>query len=304
MLTKVAVIGECMLELSQLASSSDGSTRPMEMSFGGDTLNTAIYLSRNDIPITYVTGLGDDPNSDWLVSQWQKENINCSLIERMPGTVPGMYMIDIDDTGERSFYYWRKDSPASCLFDDEKKATELFSKLNEFRYLYLSGISLAILPSNSLMRLFDLLKQYRAQGGRIIFDGNYRPRLWQNVDAAQDAYHKMYQMTDIALPTLEDEELLFGYDSGELLIEVIKDHGVGEIVVKMGGEGCLSYYNKITEYVAATPTNPVDTTAAGDSFNAGYLAERLKGADAVEACKAGHSLASRVIQHRGAIIPL
>ncbi|MBX2847526.1 MAG: sugar kinase [Acidiferrobacterales bacterium] len=301
---KTAVIGECMLELSQLDYNSDSVARPMQMSFGGDTLNTAIYLSRNDIFVTYVTGLGDDPNSDWLISEWQKEEIDCSLVERMKNDVPGMYMIDIDETGERSFYYWRKDSPASRLFDSEDKVASLFSKLADFQNIYLSGISLAILPANSLARLFKYLSIYRAQGGRIIFDGNYRPRLWQSVEIAQHAYQKMYQMTDIALPTLEDEELLFGYDSAELLVDVIRNHGVNEIVVKMGGEGCLAYCDQVTEYVAATPTKPVDTTAAGDSFNAGYLAQRLKGGDAVEACKSGHDLASKVIQHRGAIIPV
>ena len=185
----------------------------------------------------------------------------------------------------------------------KNKVSELFSKLNDFSYLYLSGISLAILPAASLSRLFDHLKRYRSQGGRIIFDGNYRPKLWQNVDTAQQAYLEMYQITDIALPTLEDEELLYGYNTGEQLIDVIRDLGVSEIVVKMGGAGCLAYCDQVTEYVAANPTDPVDTTAAGDSFNAGYLSARLQGGNVIDSCNAGHQLASKVIQHRGAIIP-
>jgi len=303
MQTKVAVIGECMLELSQLTDKADAHSRSMKMSYGGDTLNTSIYLSRGGIATTYVTALGDDTNSDWLISEWQQEKIDCSMIERMPNSVPGMYMIDIDDHGERSFFYWRKNSPASRLFDDNEKVAELFSQLHNFNHLYLSGISLAILPTNSLSRLFDYLTEYRAKGGKIIFDGNYRPGLWQNTEIAQQAYQAMYKITDIALPTLEDEELLFGFDTAEKLIDVIRGHGVGEIVVKMGGEGCLVYCDQITEYVSATPTTPVDTTAAGDSFNAGYLAARFSGAKAVDACNAGHQLASKVIQHRGAIIP-
>ncbi|MCL4129162.1 UNVERIFIED_CONTAM: hypothetical protein GTU68_056867 [Idotea baltica] len=275
----------------------------MKMSYGGDTLNTSVYLSRGNIQTSYVTALGDDINSDWLISEWQQEKVDCSLVERMPNSVPGLYMIDIDEHGERSFFYWRKDSPASRLFDEHKKVAELFSKLNDYSYLYLSGISLAILPADSLSRLFDHLKEYRSQGGRIIFDGNYRARLWQDVDRAQKAYQQMYQITDIALPTLEDEESLFGFNTAEKVVEILKGFGVKEIVVKMGGEGCLSFCDEKANYVAATPTNPVDTTAAGDSFNAGYLSARLSGSAVVDACFAGHQLASRVIQHRGAIIP-
>ncbi|MDB4511940.1 sugar kinase [Arenicella sp.] len=304
MTTKVAVIGECMLELSQVSGFAGECSRPMKMSYGGDTLNTCVYLSRGNISTTYITALGDDVNSEWLINEWQSEKIDCSLIERMADSVPGMYMIDIDEHGERAFSYWRKDSPASRLFDQEEKVAELFSKLNDFSHVYLSGISLAILPADSLLRLFGYLEQYRSQGGKIIFDGNYRPKLWQSIDMAQHAYLKMYQITDIALPTLEDEELLFGYSTGEQLIEVIRDLGVSEIVVKMGGDGCLAYCDQATEYVAANPTVPVDTTAAGDSFNAGYLSARLQGCDLRESCTAGHQLASKVIQHRGAIIPV
>lgn len=302
---KIAVIGECMLELSQLPiSASDINSRPMQMGYGGDTLNTSVYLSRGNIETTYVTALGDDTNSDWLIDEWQREKVDCSLIERMPNSVPGMYMIDIDDHGERSFFYWRKNSPASQLFDNQVKVAELFEQLDSFSHIYLSGISLAILPADSLARLFTYLETYRDHGGKIIFDGNYRPKLWKNTETAQRAYQRMYRMTDIALPTLEDEELLFGFNNAELLIESIKQYGVKEIVVKMGGEGCLVYCDDITNFVAARPTNPIDTTAAGDSFNAGFLAARFHGSQVVDACHSGHQLASEVIQQRGAIIPV
>ncbi|NND82932.1 MAG: hypothetical protein HKN50_10935 [Gammaproteobacteria bacterium] len=122
-------------------------------------------------------------------------------------------------------------------------------------------------------------------------------------EVAQQAYTDMYWITDIALPTLENEEMLFGYDSAERVVQATSDLGVAEMVVKMGGDGCLAYYRDSSEYVSAKPTTPVDTTAAGDSFNAGFLAARLNGYDVRDACIAGHELASKVIQHRGAIIP-
>jgi 2-dehydro-3-deoxygluconokinase len=292
-----------MLELSRADFPSQGASQSMAMGYGGDTLNTSIYLSRSGISTSYITALGDDAMSDWLLQEWQKEGVDCSLVTRMPNSVPGVYMIDVADDGERSFLYWRKGSPASRMFDDIEHTTELFKSLNNSDYLYLSGISLGILPEESLHGLFGCLSAYRQAGGKIIFDGNYRPNLWLNSATAQQVYTQIYQLTDIALPTLEDEALLFGYDTAEQVIDAVRGAGVSEVVVKMGGDGCLSFCDEVYQHVDTVLAKPVDTTAAGDSFNAGYLSARFTGSSAVNACRAGHSLASKVIQHKGAIIP-
>ena len=303
MTAKIAVIGECMLELTHGSGPAGSGALPMKMGYGGDTINTSIYLSRNGVTVSYVTGLGDDLMSDWLVQEWQEEGIDCSLVARLKNSVPGMYMINVDESGERSFLYWRKHSPASRIFDNQGSAEIIFQSLANHEYLYLSGISLAILDDGSCDRLVGLLDNYRRQGGKIIFDGNYRPTLWSSAEYARSVYERMYKMTDIALPTFEDEQELFGFGSPQEVMDTIQQHGVNEIVVKMGGEGCLSLYQGVTTPVEAKAINPVDTTAAGDSFNAGYLAARFIGSSGVEACLVGHDLAGRVIQHKGAIIP-
>lgn len=303
MSVSIAVIGECMLELSRAEDARDTRALPMNMNYGGDTLNTSIYLSRQGVSTRYVTALGDDLMSDWLLEEWQGEGIDCDLVVRMPNSVPGMYMINVAEDGERSFLYWRKGSPASRLFDDIERAGKLFHSIAESSHLYLSGISLGILPEKSLHGLFGYLTAYRQAGGKIIFDGNYRPNLWINAATARQVYTQMYSLTDLALPTLEDESLLFGFETAEQVIEALRKHGVPEIVVKMGGSGCLFADEQGVKRVEAVPVTPVDTTAAGDSFNAGFLAARLNGAAGVAACQAGHALASKVIQCRGAIIP-
>ncbi len=114
----------------------------------------------------------------------------------------------------------------------------------------------------------------------------------------------MYQLTDLALPTLEDEQALFGDNDKNEIINRIKTWGVSEIVLKMGGTGCQVVCNDKSELVASHKVDVIDTTSAGDSFNAGYLAARLKGSSPQEAALEGHNLASVVIQHRGAIIPM
>ena len=299
---KVAVIGECMLELN-LASQPENSNRtPAVLAYGGDTLNTSIYLSRLNAKVDYVTALGDDLMSDWMVSQWKAENVGCDHVYREPNAVPGLYMINVDDEGERSFNYWRANSPASRLFDGAKSVA-LFATLEQYDYLYLSGISIAILKPEVRTKLIEFLAQFKAKGGKLIFDGNYRPNLWQSTEEAMNCYKALYSLTDIALPTLEDEQILFGYENAEATLDAIMMLGASEIVLKMGEEGCLYSNDGKVGFVPTKKVSVVDTTSAGDSFNAGYLATRLKGLPMVASCEAGHILASTVIQHRGAVIP-
>lgn len=301
---EIAMIGECMLELSQQSTDTSSRSLPMSLSYGGDTLNSAVYLARQGIAVDYVTALGDDAKSDWMIEQWQGENVGCDLVAQHPNSVPGLYMIEVDEEGERSFHYWRDNAPAKRLFEDEQKAKELFAKLNNYKWLCLSGITLGIYSEAAQQCFFRLLADYRKNGGKVIFDSNYRPKLWKDKETTRKAYEAMYQLTDLALPTVEDEQELFGDADHNAVIARLQSWGVSEIVVKMGEKGCLVVNDETQTLVPSNKVSVVDTTSAGDSFNAGYLAERLNGSAPEIAAKNGHKLASVVIQHRGAIIPL
>ena len=305
MKNKIAVIGECMLEVTSPAGSDNNQLPlPAGLSFGGDTLNTAIYLARLGIDVDYVSALGDDDMSDWMLIQWRAEGVGCDLVSRVENKVPGLYMIQLDDQGERSFLYWRSNSPATKMFDDANEAKTLFDRLSAYQHIYLSGISLAIYTETARHRLFGFLKNYRALGGNVIFDGNYRPRLWASPKVARDTYEKMYRLADLVLPTDEDEALLFGAEEPAQVVSRLKTFGASEVILKMGTKGCLIGSASGIELVPAEVVTVVDSTAAGDSFNAGFMASRFKQHDLKTACNNANCLASIVIQHRGAIIPM
>ena len=299
----VAILGECMLELSNEESSIGNDNNLRKLSFGGDTLNTAIYLSRHDIDVSYVSALGLDSNSNWLIKNWEREGIVCSLVKRTPGLLPGLYMIDIDDEGERSFMYWRSSSAAREFFNNKTSIEEALLELINFNYIYLSGITLAIMNKETRSVLFRLLANYKNKGGKVIFDSNYRPALWPDEETAQAAYTEMYRLTNIALPTFEDEKELFSFQSEKETVISLTKLGVEEVVIKLGEEGCMFFTNHEFVYIKSNLVDVVDTTAAGDSFNAAYLASRFSGLNQDEACKAGHFLAARVVQTKGAILP-
>jgi 2-dehydro-3-deoxygluconokinase len=303
-LNNIAVFGECMLELSLPPLLADQNAAPANFSFGGDSLNMSVYLARLGTPVEYVTALGDDKASDWMIQRWMAEGVGCEHVIQCQGQVPGMYMIELDQHGERSFNYWRANSPAAKILDNAEQADAVFNALDSFATVFLSGISLAILKPSARTALIDFLSSYRARGGKVAFDCNHRPHLWGDSAEAIDCYKKMYQITDIALPTFEDEQMLFGYQSAEQALGAIQADGVPEVILKMGEKGC--YYTNGDEhgFVPVAPAKVVDTTSAGDSFNAGYMSKRLAGASIEESCKAAHRLASTVVQHRGAIIPI
>ncbi|CNJ86447.1 sugar kinase [Yersinia alsatica] len=303
----IAVIGECMIELSQKGTD-------LSRGFGGDTLNTAVYVARQvsqqALNVHYVTALGTDSFSEEMLAAWQQEKIHTDLIQRMDNKLPGLYFIETDSTGERTFYYWRNDA-AARFWLTSPEADEICQRLEKFDYLYLSGISLAILDSTSRQRLLKLLRACRANGGKVIFDNNYRPRLWQSKEETQEAYRDMLACTDIAFLTLDDEDMLWGEQPLEQVITRTQDLGVSEIIIKRGADSCIVWVKEGFEAhqydvpaVKLPKEKVVDTTAAGDSFSAGYLAVRLTGGSAHDAAVRGHLTASTVIQYRGAIIPL
>ena len=298
-LREVFALGECMLELSGTPGSS------VNTAYGGDTLNTAVYLSRLGISTTFLSALGDDASSDWLLQQWRKEGIDTRWVRRIPGAKPGLYWIHLDDSGERIFTYWRGESAARQVFNDSDYTANLVDLIPKDSFFYLSGITLSILSDPARETLWILLPELRKRGVQVCFDGNFRPAGWRSVRSTQEAFNNTLEHVDIALPTFDDETMVFGDQTPAETTLRLQQMGVGEVVVKLGAAGCFVARDDVS---ALVPTrlkqSVVDTTAAGDAFNAAYLAARIRGLDPIEAAHQGHALAGRVIEHRGAIMPV
>jgi 2-dehydro-3-deoxygluconokinase len=298
----VYAIGECMIELQK-----HGEQNTLDYRFGGDTLNTAVYMARLLDPavanVAYVTGLGTDGMSAEMLAAWEREGIATGAVLRLEDRLPGIYMIETDPDGERRFHYWRKDSAARHWMA-APGADRVLAEIAGARMVYVSGISMAILSPADRDVLVATLAQCRAAGGKVVFDNNYRPRLWDGADTARDVYGRVLAHADIALLTLDDEVALYGPGDAHDAIERTRALGVGEVVVKCGGDPAVVWHDGTVHEVAPEPVRDViDTTAAGDSFGAAYMAARLAGRGPEEAARAGHRLAGTVIRHRGAIIP-
>jgi 2-dehydro-3-deoxygluconokinase len=296
-MTAVA-IGEVMVELNREPDGRYG------LAFGGDTFNTAVYLARSGVSTAYASALGDDRFSEAILAVCDREGVETATVLRAAGRVPGLYLIDTDAKGERSFTYWRDVSPARDLFELpgwEQAAEQIVSA----RLVYLSAITLSLYSNVGLGRLFAVLEAARERGAIIAFDTNYRPRGWKgNVERARFVVGEALARTDVALPTFDDEQALWEDPDAIRTVERIVAAGVREIIVKNGAEGALVAGPSGVHHVPVpTTVDAVDTTAAGDSFNAGYLSARLRGEKPEAAAEAGHRLAAVVVAHRGAIVP-
>ncbi len=270
--------------------------------FAGDTLNTAIYLKRSapETEVSYVTRLGADGLSDRMVSMIREEGIRTDLIGRDPDRLPGLYAISTDDAGERSFMYWRANSAARDLFSLGEPEIK---HLSQFGVVYFSAISLAVLATSARERLLEWLPSYRESGGIVAFDSNYRPSLWRDQAEAQATVEAVWKNTDIALPSLDDEMALFGDQSEAEVLDRLWRFGVRSGALKRGHMGPLPLDRSPVIEEFGSVAEVVDSTAAGDSFNGGYLAARLRGRPEGACLLEGHALASRVIGVRGAILP-
>lgn len=294
----VLTVGEAMVELS---ASTDPSL--WHLGFAGDTFNTAWYL-RQLLPdaeaVGFLTRLGQGGFSQRLRGFIADAGIVTDHVSTDPLREVGLYAIELKD-GERSFSYWRGQSAARGLADDPAALERAFA---EVEIVYLSGITAAILPPQGRDNLAVALA--RAKGGvaRVVFDPNIRPRLWEDADTLRAQITRFAAMADLVLPSFDDEAAHFGDPSPQDTIARYRAAGTAQVVVKNGGgavwfggasEGCVDDLPK---------AQPVDSTAAGDSFNAGYLAATIQGAAPEDAIRNGHTAAMKVIAARGALVRL
>jgi 2-dehydro-3-deoxygluconokinase len=299
----VACVGECMIELRER---SDGL---LSRGFGGDTLNTAVYLARLGVGVDYVTALGSDPFSDEMLEAWRDEGVGIESVLRVSGRLPGLYLIQTDASGERRFSYWRQAAPVRQLFV-LPDFPRIAAALQNYRLIYLSGITLSLFDEAGRNSLFELLDAARSKGALVAFDTNYRPSGWPDRAVAWSAYDSMLGRSDLVLASVEDYGLLadqalvpstaLATAARGWLAKTIKQ----ELVLRSADLDCRVFKDgRETRVPGKQAETVVDTTAAGDSFAAAYIAARLQGNAPERAAEEGHRLAAIVIAHSGAIVP-
>ncbi len=288
---RVVCAGEVMVEMAPAATLAG----VYERSFAGDTFNTAVHLARQapSLDVAYFTRLGEDSLSSAIVRKLAEEGVATDLVQRVAGRQPGLYLIDNAPDGERSFRYWRGESPARELFSEPVM-------LGYPDVFYFSGITVAV-TRGDCDGFIALLADLAEHDCQLVFDPNFRPALWRDTQEAQQHYRRVIAYCDVVLPTLDDDRALWGLDSVADLCNFYRDFEIGELVIKGDDLVADVFSREGHQRRRAEPVEAVDTTGAGDSFNAGYLAARLTGSGVEQALLSAQALAAGVVQVRGAI---
>ncbi|MBU2881036.1 sugar kinase [Psychrosphaera sp. B3R10] len=293
----IVSFGECMVELR---TDKNGQ---IQQGFAGDVYNTCVYLKRlfPTLSVEFATQVGHDVLSQNMLSRFAAENIGCQFITHSVTKAPGLYWINTDEEGERTFTYWRNDSAARSFIAAIDET--LVSGLKQSDWLFISGISLAVIQPELRDMFWQLVNRLKDGGVKVIFDPNYRPKLWNSTDETKLQYAKAFEMSDMVLPGVEDLESLYQLDTIPDIIRFLAPFNIDEIVIKNGPEKVYTISQGKLCKVAIIPVdNVVDTTSAGDSFNGAYIGNRLNGIAIKQSVLMAAKVAGFVIQHPGAIV--
>ena len=299
-MNNIVLMGECMVEFGSV-----GEPGLYRQKFAGDVFNTGIYIKRcvkEAANVQFLSAIGNDQLSENMVQMMDDESLDSSLLYRSSSAQMGLYMINVDDEGERSFSYWRSASAAkqvlSLLKDDGG-----VSRLTNCDIFFFSGISIAILSSEDRVQLWRYLRELKAGGTQIVFDPNYRPALWSSLEETRKSYAQAFALAAVALPGVDDHAVLYGAKNADDVADYLEQLGVKEIVIKDGAASMLLSINGQRTVINVEPVKVVvDTTSAGDAFNAGYLSARILGKCTHQAAMFASKVSACVIQHKGAIV--
>jgi 2-dehydro-3-deoxygluconokinase len=294
---RIVSVGEVIIELAR------GADGRFALGYGGDAFLTAIYLARSGAKVSFATALGNDRYSSAALQAAASEGVSTDLVLRLDGRTPSLSLIEADCTN-RSAEHWRDASPARQMFElpgwdriaEQMVAADL---------IYFSGATLSLYSNVGLGRMLAALEFARERGAQIVFDSNWRFANWRGDDQrARAVFSEALKRSDLALPSFEDEAKLWGDASPHATIERLTTFGMREIVVKNGAEPAVIYAdNRKIEVPVPEKISAIDSRAAGDAFNAAYIAARLRQEAPEQAALAAHRLAAEVLRHAGTILP-
>jgi 2-dehydro-3-deoxygluconokinase len=288
-------IGEPMLEFNQQPDAGLG--RLYLEGFGGDTSNAAVAAARAGAKVAYITAIGDDAAGRRFKTLWVDEGIDTEGV-RVSQTHPtAVYFVTHGRDGHE-FLYYRAGSAASTLAPADIAQAMIASA----RIVFASGISQAI-SASAADAVFHAIALARQAGVQVAYDTNYRPRLWPVARAAA-VMHQAVAMSDIALPSLEDAQMLTGLSVPADIVDFYLRLGPKLVVLKLGAEGALLGTPAGKVAIPPHPCRFVDGTGAGDTFCGNFLARLIAGDAPVLAAQFAATAAALKTEAYGAVAPM
>jgi 2-dehydro-3-deoxygluconokinase len=288
----IVSLGECLVEFNR------GEGGEFHPGFAGDAFNALFYAARLGARTGFISSVGDDLFTPMIVEGIEREGIDTSRLLRIEGRRNGLYFIELDERGEYTFHFWRERSAATLTLL-RQGVPELASYISTARVLLITGVTLAVMEGEGGMK--ELLEMVKGETA-IAFDTNYRARLWSSPAAYRERFEPLLPLIDILLPTRSDLEAIYPGEPVGAVIERCAVAGPATIAMKCGADGCALWDGSALRIEPPPePIEPIDTTGAGDAFNAGFLAMLLRDEPLGSCCTTGQRVAARALRVRGAI---
>ena len=290
----IAIIGECLVELSSNGTLADTST--LNKFFGGDTVTTAVAVARLGGNVTYLTQVGNDGFSEFILSSLQKENIDTSLI-KSNDEQNGMYIVSRTPEKKELLYYKRKTAATKLSIDDISE-----DYIKQLKLIYSTGVvqSLSASSRELVRESFRIAKENDVL---TAYDPNYTSCFMNSTDT-KEYFEEIVEFTDIILLSLKnDAARLYEVDSIDKVVKYFWDKGVKIVVIKSHIDN--GYYTGYRGEISFTEfynsQKAIDTTASGDVFNGGFLYAITNGYAPSEATKFASVVSGLQTQNYGAI---
>ena len=292
---KICAIGECMIELSNTKNAL------YSQSIAGDTLNFSSYLDKNIFDTSYFTAVGKSEISKRAIRFLQKQKIKTNLVSQINSHEIGLYLIENSKVGEKIFYYWRDNSAAKFFFNNQN-IKKYQNQLKKFQYVYFSGITLSIFETNNFNNFISILEFLKKKQIKIIFDFNIRIKRWSKKKLLF-YFSKTFPFVDILFASGEDLNCLKGNASLKTFTNLIKKYNIKHGIYRNSAKLNYSFYNDERYFIKNKVKNKViDTSGAGDGYNAAYISNFIKFNNPQKALHAASKIGEKIIMKKGAIV--
>jgi sugar/nucleoside kinase (ribokinase family) len=293
MTINVLCIGDVMLDVIARINVS-----PQKINFGSDTAsqistssggaagNVAAWLTRTDARSTIVSHVGDDPAGAAIVTEFDALGVSHGDLV-IPGETSGVVVVLVDASGERTMFPDKGANSRLTLAD--------LPDLSRFQAVYISGYALL----NPLARdgVLAMIGKIKANGLPIYFDP---ASVGAMKDVTDKELHNWFSMMDVLFLNEEESIYLTGSVDIERALDYLLDFSQ-VVVIKRGSAGAIAKVRGFDSIsVPAIAKSIVDTTGAGDSFAAGFIASFLQNHDLTAALQAGSELAAGCVAIVGA----
>jgi len=269
---KIVTLGEVVSDIYRAEGES-----PVELPFiarpGGAPANVAVAASRLGSEAAFIGSVGEDLFGDFILRALESEGVQTSgVVRQKPPTRTSLAFVEISDTGDRSFTFYRSSPAADELLSSEDVTEEIVSGAS---FVNFGSIPLIREPVRSATRrLAEIANELDIP---VAFDVNFREHLWESPEAAREVVDPLLDLSTII--KMGDDELapLFDTKDPEEAANMLLERGASLVLVSLGSEGAFYATKDFSGNVPSFEVEAVDATGAGDAFLAAVLVRLSEG---------------------------